>query len=175
MDLMYDTGKMKRNVTLAVVKLKRWWEHDVSQVHPLGSASWPPLRLLLGLKSPPSLTLGHGWYLPCASWLESQKSQRYYTINPPPKKKEEKSISKQGSTNCSMLPSRMGEHGVSWEIMENKEIVENMEKMENINQMTLYFLFKTLILYLWLKTLFGQSDDSIHFILRFLCLTYALG
>ena len=23
MDLMYDTGKMKRNVTLAVVKLKR--------------------------------------------------------------------------------------------------------------------------------------------------------
>ena len=29
--------------------------------------------------------------------------------------------------------SRMGEHGVSWENIEN---TENMEKMENINQMT---------------------------------------
>ena len=36
----------------------------------------------------------------------------------------------QGSTNCSILPSRMGKHGVSWENMEN---IENMEK---INQMT---------------------------------------
>ena len=28
---------------------------------------------------------------------------------------------KQGSTNCSILPSRMGEHGVSWENIENME------------------------------------------------------
>ena len=46
----------------------------------------------------------------------------------------------QGSTNCSILPSRMGKHGVSWENM------DNMEKMENINQIpkTLYVRFKTL-------------------------------
>ena len=31
----------------------------------------------------------------------------------------------QGSTNCAILPSRMGEHGVKW---------ESMEKMETINQ-----------------------------------------
>ena len=36
----------------------------------------------------------------------------------------------QGCRNCSILPSRMGEHGVSLENM------GNMEKMENINQMT---------------------------------------
>ena len=42
----------------------------------------------------------------------------------------------QGSTNCSILPSRMGKHGVSWENMENMENIENMEKMENINQIT---------------------------------------
>ena len=39
----------------------------------------------------------------------------------------------QGCRNCSILPSRMGEHGVSLENMGN---MENMEKMENINQMT---------------------------------------
>ena len=39
-------------------------------------------------------------------------------------------IPHQGSKNCSILPSRMGEHGVSW------ENTENMEKIENINQMT---------------------------------------
>ena len=39
----------------------------------------------------------------------------------------------QGSTKCSILLSRMGKHGVSWENMEN---TENMEKMENINHMT---------------------------------------
>ena len=39
----------------------------------------------------------------------------------------------QGSTNCSILPSCMGELGVSWENMENRE---NMEDMENINQVT---------------------------------------
>ena len=31
------------------------------------------------------------------------------------------------------LPSRMGEHGVGYENMEN---TENLDKMENINQMT---------------------------------------
>ena len=35
---------------------------------------------------------------------------------------------KQGSANCGILPSRMGEHGA---ILENNE---NKEKMENINQ-----------------------------------------
>ena len=39
----------------------------------------------------------------------------------------------QGCRSCSILPSRMGEHGVSLENMEN---MENMEKMENFNQMT---------------------------------------
>ena len=42
----------------------------------------------------------------------------------------------QGSTNCSILLSRMGEHGMSWEDMENVKNMENREKMENINQMT---------------------------------------
>ena len=48
----------------------------------------------------------------------------------------------QGSKSCSILPSRMGEHGVSWENMGNMENMENMgnmgnmEKMEKINQMT---------------------------------------
>ena len=43
---------------------------------------------------------------------------------------------KQGCRSCSILPSRMGEHGVSLENMGNMENMENMEKMENINQMT---------------------------------------
>ena len=45
----------------------------------------------------------------------------------------------QGCANCSILPSRMREHGVSWENrknMENNENTENMKKIENINQMT---------------------------------------
>ena len=42
----------------------------------------------------------------------------------------------QGCRSCSILPSRMGEHGVSLENMGNMETMENMEKMENINQMT---------------------------------------
>ena len=36
------------------------------------------------------------------------------------------------STNCGILPSWMGEHGVSLE----NENVGNMAKMESINQMT---------------------------------------
>ena len=40
---------------------------------------------------------------------------------------------KQGCRNCCILPSRMGEHGVSLENMGN---MENMGKMEHINQMT---------------------------------------
>ena len=35
----------------------------------------------------------------------------------------------QGSTNCAILTSRMEEHGVSWENMENM-------KKKDINQMT---------------------------------------
>ena len=42
----------------------------------------------------------------------------------------------QGCRSCSILPSRMGEHGVSLENMGNMENMENMEKMENINHMT---------------------------------------
>ena len=42
----------------------------------------------------------------------------------------------QDSKNGPILPSLMGEHGVSWENIENMENTENMEKMENINQMT---------------------------------------
>ena len=30
-------------------------------------------------------------------------------------------VNSQGSTNCAILPSKMGEHGVSWENMENIE------------------------------------------------------
>ena len=41
---------------------------------------------------------------------------------------------RQGSTSCSILPSRMREHGVCWENMGNQE---NTENMENINKMTL--------------------------------------
>ena len=39
----------------------------------------------------------------------------------------------QGCRNCWILPSRMGEHGVS---LENMEDMEDIKKMENINQMT---------------------------------------
>ena len=42
----------------------------------------------------------------------------------------------QGRRSCCILPSRMGEHGVSLENMGNMENMENMEKNENINQMT---------------------------------------
>ena len=38
-----------------------------------------------------------------------------------------------GSTSRSILTSRMGEHGVIWENVENMENTENMEKIENIN------------------------------------------
>ena len=38
----------------------------------------------------------------------------------------------QGSKSCAMLPSWIGEHGISWENVQN---TEDMEKMENINQM----------------------------------------
>ena len=48
---------------------------------------------------------------------------------------------RQDSKNCSILPSQMGEHGVSWENMEKMENTENMEKMENINQIDLKSLF----------------------------------
>ena len=37
------------------------------------------------------------------------------------------STGRQGSTSCSILPTRMGEHWVIW---------ENMEKMESVNQLT---------------------------------------
>ena len=43
---------------------------------------------------------------------------------------------RQGSTSCSILPSRMEEYGVVWENMMNTENKENMEKMESVNQMT---------------------------------------
>ena len=72
----------------------------------------------------------------------------------------------QGSTNCSILPSWMGKHGLRWENMEN---IDNIEKMENNNLMT----------YKWFKQSFWPPEDSKHFILRFLCRwskkTYALG
>ena len=42
----------------------------------------------------------------------------------------------QGCRNCCILPSRIGEHGVSLENMGNIGNMENMENMENINQMT---------------------------------------
>ena len=42
----------------------------------------------------------------------------------------------QGCRSCSILPSRMGKHGVSLGNMGNMENTENMENMENINQMT---------------------------------------
>ena len=35
----------------------------------------------------------------------------------------------QGSTKCSILLSRMGKHGVSWENMENTEHMENIKQM----------------------------------------------
>ena len=47
--------------------------------------------------------------------------------------KLEKKWKFQGSTNCAILPSQMGQHRVSWE---NMEITKNMGDMENINQMT---------------------------------------
>ena len=51
----------------------------------------------------------------------------------------------QGSTNCSILPSWMGEHGVSWKnINQNRENIQSAEKMENINQMTLFMIQSTL-------------------------------
>ena len=45
-------------------------------------------------------------------------------------------IMMQGCRNNCLLPSWMGEHGVSLENMGNMGNMENMEKMENINQMT---------------------------------------
>ena len=42
----------------------------------------------------------------------------------------------QGCRNCCILPSWMGEHGVSLENMGNTENMENMERIENINQTT---------------------------------------
>ena len=64
----------------------------------------------------------------------------------------------QGSTNCSILPSRMGEHGVSLENMENIENGENMEKMENINQMTWNtLLIIQNILFVTQNTFFGNQ------------------
>ena len=57
----------------------------------------------------------------------------------------------QGSTSCAILPSWMGEHGISWESREkmentententeNMENTQNKEKMENICQMTATF------------------------------------
>ena len=34
---------------------------------------------------------------------------------------------RQDSKNCSILPSQMGEHGVSWEDKENMEKIENID------------------------------------------------
>ena len=78
----------------------------------------------------------------------------------------------QGTTNCSILPSCMGEHGVSWkninQNMENIQNAEKMEKMENINQMTLFMIQSTL--YVTQSTLFyGFHVDSWKII------TWALG
>ena len=45
----------------------------------------------------------------------------------------------QGSRNCGILQSHIGENGVSLESIENIEKIENMEnmeKMENTNQVT---------------------------------------
>ena len=62
--------------------------------------------------------------------------------------------SQQCSTNCSILPSRIGEHGGSWENMENMENTENLEIWKTSTRWlkTVYLWLKTL--YLWLKTLF---------------------
>ena len=54
-----------------------------------------------------------------------------------------------GSTSYSILPSRMGDHGVCW------EKTENMEKMENINQMTLFMIQNKL--FVTQTTLFGNQ------------------
>ena len=51
----------------------------------------------------------------------------------PPTPSSPPSPSHQGSTNYGILPTQMGENGVS---LENIEKIENVEKMENINQMT---------------------------------------
>ena len=42
----------------------------------------------------------------------------------------------QGSTNCGILQSQIGEQGGSLKNMENLRNTKNMEKMENINQMS---------------------------------------
>ena len=52
--------------------------------------------------------------------------------------KIEKKWKFQGSTNCAILSSQMGEQRVSWE---NMEITKNMGYMENINRMTENTLF----------------------------------
>ena len=42
----------------------------------------------------------------------------------------------QGSTNCGILLSQMGEHDVGFQYMENMGNMDNMVEMENINEMT---------------------------------------
>ena len=56
----------------------------------------------------------------------------------------------QGSTSCAMLPSRMGEHGVSWVNMENMKY-----QPDDLNHSIYYskHSIMTQTLYLWLKTL----------------------
>ena len=44
----------------------------------------------------------------------------------------------QGSTNCGILLSQMGEHDVGFQYMENMGNMDNMVEMENINEMTFY-------------------------------------
>ena len=46
----------------------------------------------------------------------------------------------QESTNFSILPSQMGERGVSWE---NMEITENMEKINPVTYNTLFMIQNT--------------------------------
>ena len=56
--------------------------------------------------------------------IQTSESRKYVRSG------KEEVKARQDSKNCSILPSQMGEHGVSWEKMEN---TENIEKMENIN------------------------------------------
>ena len=46
----------------------------------------------------------------------------------------------QNKLNCGILPSRMGEHGLSLESMESMKSMENIEKMGYINQTELKFV-----------------------------------
>ena len=71
----------------------------------------------------------------------------------------------QGSTICAILTSRMGEHGVSWEDMENIEDMAKMIQNTPIMVQSLYLWCKTLYLSTsWLKALnlWWRLKKSLH-------------